>query len=215
MEVSLSPWLRADDWWVRTAQPRVRAEAETPAIPARRRRARAGISPSGPVHLGNLRRADDPRTSSRTRCASRGCRAGHILSLGPNYTTGCARIPARLPPSRSPSTSAGRLTAGADPCGPAPKLGRALQGAAGASRWPGLRHPRHEISQTPDVHLRRLHRADHPWPCAAGPDIGRGAGQVPDQAISRAGRTTTKPRPTPKGEYYPGSGPYCVACGAR
>ena len=81
---------------------------------------------------------------------------------------------------------------GARPLRPAPELGRALQGAAARVAGPA-RRPRHRDQPDPDVHLRRLHRADHPGHAAPGRHR-RGAGQVPDQAISRAGRRRTAQR---------------------
>ena len=110
MEVSC-PVAVADDWVVRTAG-EVRAEAER-RHPGEAPTCASGISPSGPVHLGNLRELMVPHLS-RTRSASRACPAG--TSCPGTTTTGCAGSRPAFPESFAEHI--GRpLTAVPDPCG--------------------------------------------------------------------------------------------------
>ena len=101
----------ADDWVVRTAD-RVRAEAERrhPGLPPT---CASGISPSGPVHLGNLRELMVPHLiADEIRQQGAPCR--HILSWD-DYDR-LRRVPAGFPESFAEQI--GRpLTAVPDPCG--------------------------------------------------------------------------------------------------
>ena len=97
------------------------------------------------------------------------------------------------------------LTAVPDPCGRHPNWARALQGAtargAGPARRPGQRD-----QPDPDVHLRRVHRADCAGDAAPGRHR-RGAGQVPHQACRRSDDDDPQ-----TAVYYPFR-PYCAVCG--
>ena len=100
MEVAC-PVAPADDWVVRTAG-QVRAEAER-RHPGLAPTCASGISPSGPVHLGNLREMMVPHLVADEVASAAPCR--HILSWDDfdryrKVPTGYTR--------RSPSTSASR-----------------------------------------------------------------------------------------------------------
>ena len=110
MEVAC-PVAPADDWVARTAG-EVRAEAERrhPGLPPT---CASGISPSGPVHLGNLRELMVPHLiADEIRKQGAPCR--HILSWD-DYDR-LRRVPAGFPESFAEYI--GRpLTAVPDPCG--------------------------------------------------------------------------------------------------
>jgi len=110
MEVSC-PVAVADDWVVRTAG-EVRAEAER-RHPGEAPTCASGISPSGPVHLGNLRELTTPHfVADEVRKQGVPCR--HILSWD-DYDR-LRRVPAGFPESFAEHI--GRpLTAVPDPCG--------------------------------------------------------------------------------------------------
>jgi len=101
----------AEDWVVRTAD-QVRAEAER-RHPGRPPTCASGISPSGPVHLGNLRELMVPHlVADQVRRTGAACR--HILSWD-DYDR-FRRVPAGYPESFAEHV--GRpLTAVPDPCG--------------------------------------------------------------------------------------------------
>jgi len=101
----------ADDWVVRTAG-EVRAEAER-RHPGEVPTCASGISPSGPVHLGNLRELMTPHfVADEVRKQGAPCR--HILSWD-DYDR-LRRVPAGFPESFAEHI--GRpLTAVPDPCG--------------------------------------------------------------------------------------------------
>ena len=92
----------ADDWVVRTAG-EVRAEAMR-RHPGEAPTCASGISPSGPVHLGNLRELMAPHLVA-DEVRKQGVPAG--TSCPGTTTTGCAGFRPGSP-SRSPSTSDGR-----------------------------------------------------------------------------------------------------------
>ena len=101
----------ADDWVARTAG-EVRAEAERrhPGEPAT---CASGISPSGPVHLGNLRELMIPHLGA-DEIRKQGAPARHILSWD-DYDR-LRRVPAGF--GESFTEHIGRpLTAVPDPCG--------------------------------------------------------------------------------------------------
>jgi lysyl-tRNA synthetase class 1 len=101
----------ADDWVARTAaEVRVAAERRHPGLPPT---VASGISPSGPVHLGNLRELMVPHLiADEIRKQGAPCR--HILSWD-DYDR-LRRVPAGLPASFAEHI--GRpLTAVPDPCG--------------------------------------------------------------------------------------------------
>ena len=110
MEVAC-PVAPADDWVARTAG-EVRAEAERrhPGLPPT---CASGISPSGPVHLGNLRELMTPHlVSDEVRRNGAPCR--HLLSWD-DYDR-LRRVPLGVPDSFAEHI--GRpLTAVPDPCG--------------------------------------------------------------------------------------------------
>jgi lysyl-tRNA synthetase class 1 len=110
MEVSC-PVAAADDWVVRTAG-EVRAEAMR-RHPGEAPTCASGISPSGPVHLGNLRELMTPHfVADEVRKQDVPCR--HILSWD-DYDR-LRRVPAGFDPSFAEHI--GRpLTAVPDPCG--------------------------------------------------------------------------------------------------
>ena len=110
MEVSC-PVAPADDWVVRTAG-EVRAEAQR-RHPGEAPTCASGISPSGPVHLGNLRELMTPHfVADEVRKQGVPCR--HILSWD-DYDR-LRRVPAGFPESFAQYI--GRpLTAVPDPCG--------------------------------------------------------------------------------------------------
>jgi lysyl-tRNA synthetase, class I len=110
MEVAC-PVAPADDWVVRTAD-QVRAEAER-RHPGQAPTCASGISPSGPVHLGNLRELMVPHLiADEIRKQGAPCR--HILSWD-DYDR-LRRVPAGFPESFAEYI--GRpLTAVPDPCG--------------------------------------------------------------------------------------------------
>ena len=110
MEVSC-PVAPADDWVVRTAG-EVRVEAER-RHPGEAPTCASGISPSGPVHLGNLRELTTPHfVADEVRKQGVPCR--HILSWD-DYDR-LRRVPAGFPESFAEHI--GRpLTAVPDPCG--------------------------------------------------------------------------------------------------
>jgi lysyl-tRNA synthetase, class I len=101
----------AEDWVVRTAD-QVRAEAER-RNPDRPPTCASGISPSGPVHLGNLRELMVPHlVADQVRRSGAACR--HILSWD-DYDR-FRRVPGGYPESFAEHV--GRpLTAVPDPCG--------------------------------------------------------------------------------------------------
>ena len=109
MEVAC-PVAPADDWVVRTAD-RVRAEAER-RHPGLAPTCASGISPSGPVHLGNLRELMVPHlVADEVRKQGAPCR--HILSWD-DYDR-LRRVPAGFPDSFAEHI--GRpLSAVPDPC---------------------------------------------------------------------------------------------------
>jgi lysyl-tRNA synthetase, class I len=110
MEVSC-PVAVADDWVVRTAG-EVRAEAER-WHPGEAPTCASGISPSGPVHLGNLRELMVPHLVA-DEVRKQGVPARHILSWD-DYDR-LRRVPAGFPDSFAEHI--GRpLTAVPDPCG--------------------------------------------------------------------------------------------------
>ena len=110
MEVSC-PVAAADDWVVRTAG-EVRAEAER-RHPGEAPTCASGISPSGPVHLGNLRELMVPHLIA-DEIRKQGVPARHILSWD-DYDR-LRRVPAGFPESFAEHI--GRpLTAVPDPCG--------------------------------------------------------------------------------------------------
>jgi lysyl-tRNA synthetase class 1 len=110
MEVSC-PVAPADDWVVRTAG-EVRAEAER-RHPGEAPTCASGISPSGPVHLGNLRELMVPHLVA-DEVRKQGVPARHILSWD-DYDR-LRRVPAGFPESFAEHI--GRpLTAVPDPCG--------------------------------------------------------------------------------------------------
>ncbi len=110
MEVSC-PVAVADDWVVRTAG-EVRAEAER-RHPGEAPTCASGISPSGPVHLGNLRELMVPHLIA-DEIRKQGVPARHILSWD-DYDR-LRRVPAGFPESFAEHI--GRpLTAVPDPCG--------------------------------------------------------------------------------------------------
>ena len=158
---------------------------------ARRRRAQAprrgahlrvGHQPVRAGAPGEPARADDPAPGR-----GRGAQAGRPVP--PHPVLGRLRPAAPGPGRGRPVLRRAHRPAaerGARPVRPAPELGRALQGAAARVAGPA-RRPRHRDQPDPDVHLRRLHRPDHPRDAPPGRHR-RGPGQVPDQAISRAGR---------------------------
>ena len=101
----------ADDWVVRTAG-EVRAEAER-RHPGEAPTCASGISPSGPVHLGNLRELMVPHLIA-DEIRKQGVPARHILSWD-DYDR-LRRVPAGFPESFAEHI--GRpLTAVPDPCG--------------------------------------------------------------------------------------------------
>jgi lysyl-tRNA synthetase, class I len=106
-----SPVAPADDWVVRTAG-EVRAEAER-RHPGETPTCASGISPSGPVHLGNLRELMTPHfVADEVRKQGVPCR--HILSWD-DYDR-LRRVPAGFPESFTEHI--GRpLSAVPDPCG--------------------------------------------------------------------------------------------------
>jgi lysyl-tRNA synthetase, class I len=106
-----SPVAPADDWVVRTAG-EVRAEAER-RHPGEAPTCASGISPSGPVHLGNLRELMTPHfVADEVRKQAVPCR--HILSWD-DYDR-LRRVPAGFPESFAEHI--GRpLSAVPDPCG--------------------------------------------------------------------------------------------------
>jgi lysyl-tRNA synthetase, class I len=106
-----SPVAPADDWVVRTAG-EVRAAAER-RHPGEAPTCASGISPSGPVHLGNLRELMTPHfVADEVRKQGVPCR--HILSWD-DYDR-LRRVPARFPESFAEHI--GRpLSAVPDPCG--------------------------------------------------------------------------------------------------
>ena len=110
MEVAC-PVTPADDWVARTAE-QVRAEAER-RHPGEAPTVASGISPSGPVHLGNLRELMVPHLiADEVRRQGAACR--HILSWD-DYDR-FRRVPAGFPESFAEHI--GRpLTAVPDPCG--------------------------------------------------------------------------------------------------
>ena len=110
MEVAC-PVAPADDWVARTAE-QVRAEAER-RHPGEAPTVASGISPSGPVHLGNLRELMVPHLiADEVRRQGAACR--HILSWD-DYDR-FRRVPAGFPESFAEYI--GRpLTAVPDPCG--------------------------------------------------------------------------------------------------
>ncbi len=110
MEVAC-PVAPADDWVVRTAD-RVRAEAER-RHPGQAPTCASGISPSGPVHLGNLRELMIPHlVADEVRKQGAPCR--HILSWD-DYDR-LRRVPAGF--GESFAEYIGRpLSAVPDPCG--------------------------------------------------------------------------------------------------
>ena len=104
----------ADDWVVRTAG-EVRAEAER-RHPGEAPTCASGISPSGPVHLGNLRELMVPHLVA-DEVRKQGVPARHILSWD-DYDR-LRRVPAGFPESFHEYI--GRpLTAVPDPCGQHP-----------------------------------------------------------------------------------------------
>ena len=110
MEVSC-PVAVADDWVVRTAG-EVRAEAER-RHPGEVPTCASGISPSGPVHLGNLRELMVPHLVA-DEVRKQGVPGRHILSWD-DYDR-LRRVPAGFPESFAEHI--GRpLTAVPDPCG--------------------------------------------------------------------------------------------------
>ena len=178
MEVAC-PVAPADDWVVRTAD-RVRAEAER-RHPGLAPTCASGISPSGPVHLGNLRELMVPHlVADEVRKQGAPCR--HILSWD-DYDR-LRRVPKGFPESFAEHI--GRpLSAVPDPCGRhaswAEHFKEPLREALARLGDRG-----HRDQPDPDVHLRGLHRADRDRDAAPGRHR-RGAGQVPDQARDRAG----------------------------
>ena len=101
----------ADDWVVRTAGD-VRAEGER-RHPGEAPTCASGISPSGPVHLGNLRELMVPHLVA-DEIRKQGAAARHILSWD-DYDR-LRRVPAGFPESFTEHI--GRpLTAVPDPCG--------------------------------------------------------------------------------------------------
>src|ERR1700729_3153238 len=103
-----------DDWVARTAE-LVRAEGER-RHPGEAPTCASGISPSGPVHLGNLRELMVPHlVADEVRRGAADCR--HILSWD-DYDR-LRRVPAGFPPEFAEHI--GRpLTAVPDPCGQHP-----------------------------------------------------------------------------------------------
>jgi len=110
MEVSC-PVAPADDWVARTAG-EVRAEAER-RHPSEPPTCASGISPSGPVHLGNLRELMIPHLVA-DELRKQDVPARHILSWD-DYDR-LRRVPAGFPESFAEHI--GRpLSAVPDPCG--------------------------------------------------------------------------------------------------
>ena len=170
----------AEDWVARTAA-QVRAEGER-WHPGEVPTCASGISPSGPVHLGNLRELMTPHlVADEVRRNGAPCR--HILSWD-DYDR-LRRVPAGLPDSFTEHI--GRpLTGVPDPCGQhenfAAHFKAPLARLAGPPRDPG-----HRDQPDRDVHLRRLHGADRAGHAAARRHR-RGPGQVPHQARRRGRR---------------------------
>ncbi len=146
----------------------------------------SGLSPSGPIHLGNLREVLTPHLVADEIPPPRDrLRAPHLLGrLRP--------LPPRPEGGRGDRRLLGRAHRQAADLGSgAPgqrvrELGRALQGPhdrrAGAARRPVPRG----VADA-DVHLRRVHRADAARDARAGPDR-RGARPVPDEEVGRGAR---------------------------
>ena len=121
----------ADDWVVRTAG-EVRAEAER-RHPGEAPTCASGISPSGPVHLGNLRELMVPHLVA-DEVRKQGVPGRHILSWD-DYDR-LRRVPAGVPRvvRRAHRASADR---GARPLRPATRTGPSTSRSRCASRWPG------------------------------------------------------------------------------
>jgi lysyl-tRNA synthetase, class I len=188
----------ADDWVARTAA-QVRTEGER-RHPGEVPTCASGISPSGPVHLGNLRELMTPHlVADEVRRNGAPCR--HILSWD-DYDR-LRRVPAGLPESFAEYI--GRpLTSVPDPCGQHENFAEHFKDPLRES-LDALGIQVTEISQTemytsgaytPQIVLAMRRRAD--------------IGAV--LARYRTKRSETDEAEQQPGEYYPFR-PYCASCG--
>ena len=180
----------ADDWVARTAA-EVRAEAER-RHPGEAPTCASGISPSGPVHLGNLRELMTPHlVADEVRKQGAPCR--HILSWD-DYDR-LRRVPAGFPESFAEHI--GRpLTAVPDPCGQHQNWAEHFKEPLRESLDRlGVRVT--EISQT-QMYTSGAYTEQIITRHAAPGRHRRGPGQVPDQAVKPI-RTTRNRRNAGRG----------------
>jgi lysyl-tRNA synthetase, class I len=195
------PVAAAEDWVARTAG-QVRAEGER-RHPGQTPTCASGISPSGPVHLGNLRELMTPHfVADEVRKQGAPCR--HILSWD-DYDR-YRRVPAGFDPSLAEYI--GRpLTAVPDPCGEHPNWAEHFKEPLRAS-LAALGVVVTEISQT-EMYTSGAYTEQIILAMRRRADIGAVLGRY------RTKRTEPDEDDAPrnaKGDYYPFK-PYCATCG--
>jgi lysyl-tRNA synthetase, class I len=188
----------ADDWVARTAA-QVRTEGER-RHPGEVPTCASGISPSGPVHLGNLRELMTPHLiADEVRRNGAPCR--HILSWD-DYDR-LRRVPAGLPDSFTEHI--GRpLTAVPDPCGQHENFAEHFEDPLRES-LDRLGVEVTEISQT-EMYTSGAYTAQIVLAMRRRADIGAVLARY---RTRRADADEAEQQP---GEYYPFR-PYCAACG--
>jgi lysyl-tRNA synthetase class 1 len=191
----------ADDWVARTAG-EVRAEGER-RHPGEAPTCASGISPSGPVHLGNLRELMTPHlVADEVRKQGAPCR--HILSWD-DYDR-LRRVPAGFDPSFAEHI--GRpLSAVPDPCGQHPSWAEHFKEPLRESLGRlGVRVT--EISQT-QMYTSGAYTGQIVTAMRRRADIGAVLARY--QTRRSAEPDDDEPRDA-RGEYYPFK-PYCASCG--
>ena len=193
----------ADDWVARTAG-EVRAEGER-RHPGEAPTCASGISPSGPVHLGNLRELMTPHlVADEVRKQGAPCR--HILSWD-DYDR-LRRVPAGF--DESFAEHIGRpLSAVPDPCGRHPSWAEHFKEPLRESLARlGVRVT--EISQT-QMYTSGAYTDQIIIAMRRRADISAVLARYQTKRVQPS-RTMTTNRATRKGEYYPFK-PYCASCG--
>jgi len=204
MEVAC-PVAPADDWVARTAG-EVRAEAGR-RHPGEPPTCASGISPSGPVHLGNLRELMVPHlVADEVRKQGAPCR--HILSWD-DYDR-FRRVPGGFPPEFAGHI--GRpLTAVPDPCGDHPNWAEHFKQPLRES-LARLGVLVTEISQT-QMYTSGAYAAQIITAMRRRADIGAVLAKYQTKQPAQAGPADPDDEePGNAGDYYPFK-PYCAACG--
>jgi lysyl-tRNA synthetase class 1 len=196
------PVAAAEDWVARTAG-EVRAEGER-RHPGETPTCASGISPSGPVHLGNLRELMTPHlVADEVRKQGAPCR--HLLSWD-DYDR-LRRVPAGFDPSFAEHV--GRpLSAVPDPCGAHPSWAEHFKEPLRES-LARLGVALTEVSQT-EMYTSGAYTGQIILAMRRRADIGEVLARYQTKRSAEPD-DDDEPR-NPKGEYYPFK-PYCASCG--